>query len=65
MVASYCKPIYDTDGRFLAVITADLSLLRLSKVISAEEKRYPHSDFMMVENDGRYFIHHDSTKLFK
>lgn len=65
MVASYCKPIYDTDGRFLAVITADLSLLRLSKVISAEEKRYPHSYFMMVENDGRYFIHPDSTKLFK
>ena len=65
MVASYCKPIYDNGGRFLAVITTDLSLLRLSKVISAEEKPYPHSYFMMVENDGRYFIHPDSTKLFK
>jgi signal transduction histidine kinase len=64
LIASYSKPVYDTEGRFVAVISTDLSLLRLSKAISKEEKPYPNSYFMMLDNEGRYFIHPDSTRLF-
>lgn len=63
VIASYSKPIYDADNRFIAVISTDLSFLRLSKVITAE-KPYPNSYFMMLGEDGSYFIHPDSTQLF-
>ncbi|MBO4906371.1 MAG: histidine kinase [Bacteroidaceae bacterium] len=63
MIASYCKPIYDTDGRFVAVISSDLSLIRLSKIITAY-RPYPNSYFMMIDKEGRYFIHPDPTRLF-
>lgn len=64
MVASYGKPLYDNDGRFIGVISTDLSLKRMSKVVSSGEKPYPNSYFMMVDERGRFFIHPDSTKLF-
>ena len=63
MIASYSRPLYDADGRFTAVISTDLSLLRLSKIITAE-KPYPNSYFIMIDTEGRYFIHPDSTQLF-
>ncbi len=64
MVASYGKPLYDNDGRFIGVISTDLSLKRMSKVVSSGEKPYPNSYFMMVDENGRFFIHPDSTQLF-
>ncbi len=63
MVASYSMPFYDDNKRFLGIISSDLSLTRLSKIIS-REKPYPHSYFMMIDSEGRYFVHPDSTKLF-
>ena len=63
MIASYSKPIYDSAGHMAAIISTDLSLLHFSKVIS-EEKPYPNSYFMMLDKEGRYFIHPDSTRLF-
>ena len=45
------------------IISTDLSLLRLSKVMS-EVRPYPNSYFMMIDNEGRYFVHPDSTRLF-
>jgi signal transduction histidine kinase len=47
----------------VAIISTDLSLSRLSKVIT-QDKPYPNSYFMMVNKDGRFFIHPDTTKLF-
>ena len=64
LIASYSKPLYDDNGRFVAVISTDLSLLRLSKIVSTEEKPYSNSYFMMVDEEGRYYIHPDSTRLF-
>lgn len=64
MISSYCKPIYDTSGRLVAVISTDLSMERLSKHIS-QEKPYPNSYFMMVDKEGHFFIHPDTTRLFK
>ena len=63
MIASYGKPLYSADNNIIGIISTDLSLLRLSKVMS-EVKPYPHSYFMMIDEKGRFFIHPDSTRLF-
>ena len=63
MIASYSKPLYSADSSMVGIISTDLSLLRLSKVMS-EVRPYPNSYFMMIDNEGRYFIHPDSTRLF-
>ena len=63
LIASYGKPIYSSDNQFVGVISSDISLIRLSKYITAE-KPYPNSYFMMLGKEGHYFIHPDSTKLF-
>lgn len=63
MIASYGRPLYDKSHRLLGIISSDLSLLRLSKFMS-EERPYPNSYFMMINEEGRYFIHPDSTRLF-
>ena len=63
MVASYGRPLYNADKRFVGIISTDLSLLHLSKIMSVE-KPYPNSYFMMIDDQGRYFVHPDSTKLF-
>ena len=62
MIASYCKPLHTTDGRFIGVISTDLSLHRLSETI-LEEKPYPHAYFMLLGEDGHYFVHPDTTRL--
>lgn len=63
MLASYCKPLRRHDGSVLGIISTDLSLLRLSGIIS-EVKPYPHSYFVMLDEEGRYMIHPDKSKLF-
>ena len=63
MIASYGKPLYSADSSMVGIVSTDLSLLRLSKVMS-EVRPYPNSYFMMIDNEGRYFIHPDSTRLF-
>jgi signal transduction histidine kinase len=63
MVASYGRPLYRADSSFVGIISTDLSLLRLSRSMS-EMKPYPHSYFMMIDEEGRYFVHPDSTRLF-
>ena len=64
MIASYGVPVHLEDGRLAAVISTDISLKRLSEIIS-QEKPYPNSYFIMVDGDGRYIVHPDSTRLFK
>jgi signal transduction histidine kinase len=64
MIASYSKPLFSADSSIVGIISTDLSLLRLSRVMS-EVKPYPNSYFMMINDEGRYFIHPDSTRLFK
>ncbi len=64
LIASYGKPLYDSNGHFAAIISTDLSLRRLSRIISSEVKPYPNAYFMMVGKEGNYLIHPDSTRLF-
>ena len=63
MIASYGKPLYNKSKELVGVISTDLSLLHLSRVI-ASEKPYPDSYFMMTGEEGQYMIHPDTTKLF-
>ena len=63
MIASYSKPLYNANKHFVGVISTDLSLIRLSKMITAEVP-YPDSYFIMTGEEGRYFVHPDSTQLF-
>ena len=74
MIASYCKPIYDANGQFVAVISTDVTLGHLFNVVtsvsdsiasSVPVKHYPHSYLMMTDKDGRYIIHPDTLCRFK
>ena len=62
MITSYSKPFTDKSGRYIGVISTDLSLKWLSQTISAE-KPSPRSYCIMLGKDGNYFVHPDTTKL--
>jgi signal transduction histidine kinase len=64
MIASYCIPLNDEQGKFIGVLSTDLSLRKLTETITAEHP-YQHSYFMMLGADGHYFVHPDTTKLLK
>ena len=64
MIASYCVPLHDKRGKFIGVISTDLSLKKLREAITAEHP-YEHSYFMMLGSDGHYFVHPDTTKVLK
>ena len=63
MLASYGKPLHNAKNEIVGVISTDLSLLKLTKIIN-EERPYPNSYFVMLDSDGRYVVHPDSTRLF-
>ena len=65
MIASYSKPLYK-DKRFVGVISTDLSLKRLSKMITSADSLLPYPDayYMMIGEDGRYLLTPDSCLLF-
>lgn len=62
--ASYCKPIYHADGRFIGVISSSFSLYQLAQTISETDVPYSDAYFMLIGHEGRYLIHPDSTRLF-
>ena len=64
MIASYCVPLHNQQGKFIGVISTDLSLKKLTETITAEHP-YENSYFMMLGADGHYFVHPDTTKLLK
>ena len=64
-IASYCKPLRMQDGRFVGVISTDLSLRELSSCVDSTSHPYPHAYFMLIGQGGNYFIHPDSTVLFR
>lgn len=65
IIASYCKPFYLKGGKVAGIISTDLSFRQLAETINSVECPYPHAYYMLVSSEGRYFIHPDSTKLFK
>ena len=63
MIASYGVPLYDNDSTMWGILSSDLSLLRLSMMMQ-KEKPYPNSYVMMLDEDGRYFVHPNTSLLF-
>lgn len=63
MIASYGLPLYNQKSELIGVISTDLSLPRLSKIIT-ERNPYETSYCFMLGKDGHYFVHPDSTRLF-
>lgn len=64
MIASYCVPLHDGRGRFIGVLSTDLSLSKLNETITSEHP-YAHSYCMMLGADGHYFVHPDTSKIMK
>ena len=65
MIASYCKPLYQDDGKMMGILSADLSFRRLAEAVSEQEYPYPNAYFVLIGSDGRYLMHPDTTRLFK
>ena len=63
IIASYSKPIYK-DELIVGVISSDLSLNSLDKVINTVTPPYPSAYFVLIGGDGSYLTHPDSTLLF-
>ena len=64
MIASYSLPLYTDSGSFIGVISTDISLPRLSLLISAE-KPFPDSYSIMLGKEGNYYVHPDTSRLVK
>ena len=63
MIATYSRPLYNADSTIVGVMSTELSLLHLSQILG-EEKPYPHSYYVLLDEMGRYVGHPDSTRLF-
>ena len=64
IIASYCMPLY-RDGKMIGIISTDLSLNSINKMINTADPPYPGAYYVLMGCDGSYYIHPDSTKLFK
>lgn len=65
IIASYCKPLRLGNGRFVGVISTDLSLRRLSQAIDSVRHPYPNAYFVLIGHQGHYYIHPDRSRIFK
>ena len=64
-VAAYCRPIRSEEGNIIGVINTDFAFSKLAKSIASTEHSYPDAYFVLLGGDGRYFIHPDTTRLFR
>lgn len=62
LIASYCKPLFNAQKQIIGVLSTDLSLHRLSCIITAD-KAFPHSYTFMLGHKGHYFVHPNTAKL--
>ena len=64
-VATYCHPLRSKSGQIIGVIATDLSFSHLAKTINDAPLPYPNAYFVLTGDDGRFFIHPDTTQLFR
>ena len=64
-VAAYCRPIQSEKGLIMGLINTEFSFSQLAKSITSTEHSYPDAYFVLLGADGRYFIHPDTTRLFR
>jgi len=58
---SYTAPIYSADAQIIGVVCSDLSLMWLSRTVTAV-KPFPNSSAIMLDHKGRYIVHPDTLK---
>lgn len=63
MIAAYSKPLFGADSTFVGVMSTAISLIHISRIVSTD-KPYPNSYFFMVDEEGRYVGHPDTSRLF-
>lgn len=63
-VATYCRPLR-VNGRVVGVVSSDISFAQLARSVINTEHPYPGAYFVLLGSDGRYFIHPDTTRLFR
>lgn len=56
MMTTYSKPLYDKEGNFYGVITADLSLNRLTDLVS-DIHAFENSYNLMVSRNASFIVH--------
>ena len=64
-VATYCRPLSSEKGEMIGVVSTDFSFSLLAKKILSTEHPYPDAYFVLLGGDGRYFIHPDTTRLYR
>ncbi len=64
LIASYCMPIYDAEKHFIGVISTDISLPNLRRLVEMQ-RPYPDSYFFMTGRNGHFILHPDSGKILK
>ncbi len=62
VMTSYCQPIYNSDGKSVGVLSADVPLKWLSNLVLAQCPM-PRSYCMLIGRGGSYIVHPDTTKL--
>ena len=53
MITSYCKPLIDTNGRTIGVISTDLSQRKLSQIL-LQERFFPNAYFIITGESGNF-----------
>ena len=62
MMATYSKPLYDSNGKLYAVITADLSLDWLTDLVG-DIKAFDNSYNLMISRNASYMAHPDRNLI--
>jgi len=65
IVASYCQPLRNSEGRIVGVMATDLLLRGLAATIDSVSHPYPNAYFVLIGHDGKYFVHPDTTRVIK
>ena len=62
MIASYSVPLYDAGGKFIGVLSTDISLPKLSEAVG--KPSHPEGAYcMMTGKNGNYLVYPDSDRL--
>ncbi len=62
MMTTYSKPLYDSNGKLYAVITADLSLEGLTELVG-NIKAFDNSYNLMLSRNASYIVHPDHNLI--
>ena len=63
IIASYCMPIKDPEGKYVGTLSVDLPLDWLSETIESI-RPYPNSYSIMIGQGGNFYVHPGSVDLF-